>query len=492
MAFTNIIYGTIGETSGNVINSKSYTSNLSKFQVRYNGTGNWLECSESANITNKSNCSFEIKLKDGEILTDMCDMFNNCSSLTSLDLSNFDTSNVTDMDSMFYGCSSLISLDVSNFNTSNVDYMCHMFYGCSKLTSLDLSNFDTSKVNDMDWMFSKCSELISLDLSSFDISNVTDMNGMFSDCSKLTSLDLSNFDTSNVTAMNHMFQNCTSLTLLGLLYSPSSTINILAQLLDTSVARNIYYIDAKPSELIPRENISHIKYGENKVTANVTLRAIGNVEDELDCLTGDVTQRIGLALIDGTVGGGLPYGHGDPRNGTICLEFSKNSPIYMDGPLKNSSTPYISQQLPYRVGIGVDYCHIAKFSEVASSAIVRVPGNTRQEALDWLKNNLITFIYELETPIIKTVDLTTVDQDGQPTKLKTFNDITHVEIKADNIIPSVDVEVATKISETLSTLGLDHHDISETQNKLGRTIDEQTENTDATMMATTEIYEQTL
>ena len=41
-------------------------------------------------------------------------------------------------------------------------------------------------------------------------------------------------------------------------------------------------------------------------------------------------------------------------------------------------------------------------------------------------------------------------------------------------------------------MGLQHHDISETQNKLGQTIDEQTENTDATMMATTEIYEQTL
>ena len=77
-------------------------------------------------------------------------------------------------------------------------------------------------------------------------------------------------------------------------------------------------------------------------------------------------------------------------------------------------------------------------------------------------------------------------------KLKTFNDITHVEIKADPIIPSVDIEVATKINETLSTMGPQQLDISETQNKLGRTIDEQTENTDATMMATTEIYEQTL
>jgi surface protein len=45
---------------------------------------------------------------------------------------------------MFEGCSSLESVDLSNFNTSgkNLDYM---FYGCSKLTKLDLSSFDISK-----------------------------------------------------------------------------------------------------------------------------------------------------------------------------------------------------------------------------------------------------------------------------------------------------------------------------------------------------------
>ena len=37
-------------------------------------------------------------------------MFYYCSSLTSLDLSNFNTNNVTDMRSMFYNCSSLTSL----------------------------------------------------------------------------------------------------------------------------------------------------------------------------------------------------------------------------------------------------------------------------------------------------------------------------------------------------------------------------------------------
>ena len=34
-------------------------------------------------------------------------MFNECSSLTSLNLSNFNTNNITDMSGMFWGCKAL-------------------------------------------------------------------------------------------------------------------------------------------------------------------------------------------------------------------------------------------------------------------------------------------------------------------------------------------------------------------------------------------------
>lgn len=47
-------------------------------------------------------------------------MFKDCSSLTSLDCSNWDTSNVTRMQEMFENCSSLKTLDLSNFDTSNL------------------------------------------------------------------------------------------------------------------------------------------------------------------------------------------------------------------------------------------------------------------------------------------------------------------------------------------------------------------------------------
>ena len=54
---------------------------------------------------------------------------------------------------MFYCCSSLTSLNISNFDTSQVNYMRDMFSGCSQLSSLNLSNFNTSRVTNMEYIF---------------------------------------------------------------------------------------------------------------------------------------------------------------------------------------------------------------------------------------------------------------------------------------------------------------------------------------------------
>ena len=144
-------------------------------------------------------------------VTNMGYMFQGCSGLTSLDVSNFDTSNVTNMTSMFNGCNSLTSLDVSNFNTSKVTHMSSMFYSCSGLESLTLSNFNTSNVTYMNSMFYSCSGLESLDLSGWDTSNVTSMSGMFEGCSSLKSLDLSGWNTSKLKYMIDMFMGCDAL-----------------------------------------------------------------------------------------------------------------------------------------------------------------------------------------------------------------------------------------------------------------------------------------
>ena len=65
-------------------------------------------------------------------------MFHECSSLTNINLSNFNTDNVIDMSCMFYGCSSLITIDLSNFNINNDDGMISIFCGCKALNKKNI------------------------------------------------------------------------------------------------------------------------------------------------------------------------------------------------------------------------------------------------------------------------------------------------------------------------------------------------------------------
>ena len=131
-------------------------------------------------------------------VTSLYGTFRGCSSLSSLDLSNWNTSSVTTLCRTFSDCSSLTSVgDVSGWDMPKASgNMQAMFYGCSSLTTLDLSRWDTSRMDEFSWMFSGCSSLTTLDISGWDTSNVrlTDhpdipgCKGMYDGCSKLAYL----------------------------------------------------------------------------------------------------------------------------------------------------------------------------------------------------------------------------------------------------------------------------------------------------------------
>ena len=155
---------------------------------------------------NKGNQNFKYcPFFDTSNVTDMSDMFKECSSLTTIPLLN--TSKVITMYSMFEGCSTLTT--IPQIDTSKVTNMYDMFEGCSSLTSISL--LDTSKVTDMNYMFKGCSSLTSI--PALDTSNVTRMSYMFSGCSSLISIPL--LDTSKVNDMSSILSGCRSLKYLG-------------------------------------------------------------------------------------------------------------------------------------------------------------------------------------------------------------------------------------------------------------------------------------
>jgi surface protein len=203
-------------------NSTGY-SNISKYIKKMTVNGEEVEISNAPNLPNDSNTVVVHFNKFNENIS-LYYLFYNNKYITSIDLSNFDTSKITSMSEMFSSCSSLTYLNLSNLNTSNVTNMSWMFSNCSKLTSLDVSSFNTNKVKDMERMFYGCSQLKSLDISNFDISSVTSMRLIFSDCSSLTSLTV-NTDVTSISSSSNMFYNVTT---SGTLYTNSSS-NVFAQ-----------------------------------------------------------------------------------------------------------------------------------------------------------------------------------------------------------------------------------------------------------------------
>ena len=117
-----------------------------------------------------------------------------------------DTSSMTSMYQMFYNCSSLQTLDVSDWNTSKVTSMERMFNKCTSLQSLDVSGWDTSKVTNMSYIFYDCGSLQSLDVSGWDTSKVTNILSMLSYCNKLTTLiggrTIEEVISNNISALN--------------------------------------------------------------------------------------------------------------------------------------------------------------------------------------------------------------------------------------------------------------------------------------------------
>ena len=167
---------------GNVSNVTGVVFDSSFANARPKSCYQWF-----ANMNNLTTISGIEYLKTDEVLT-MRGMFGGCVSLTSLDVSGFNTANVTDMYYMFAGCSSLKSLDVSGFSTTQVTDMNGMFYGCSNLTSLDVSGFNTTNVTVMPGMFGDCSALTSLDLNSFTFNSSTETSFLLYGCSHLKTL----------------------------------------------------------------------------------------------------------------------------------------------------------------------------------------------------------------------------------------------------------------------------------------------------------------
>ena len=119
----------------------------------------------------------------------------------------------------FQNCTSLTSVDLSSLTTiSGNSPLYSAFQGCTSLTSINLSSLTTIPGNNgMCYTFQSCTSLTSVDLSSLtSVSGGTGMGTTFQGCTSLTSVDLSSLTTiSGNKAMLSAFQGCVLLRTLS-------------------------------------------------------------------------------------------------------------------------------------------------------------------------------------------------------------------------------------------------------------------------------------
>ena len=240
-----------------------------------------LELKENFEISeHDSNKEFlEIELKGISKITNMKDMFSQCTSLVSLsdDFSNLDTKKITIMSFLFSGCELLLSLpDISKWDTSNVTDMGFMFSGCSSLEKLpDISNWNISNVKDISFMFNNCSSLLSLpDISKWDTPNLNNISFLFSGCKSLSSIpDISIWKTYNIIDMSFLFNGCASLVFLP---------DISKWDVNLVLKNNMMFSFCYSLSIIP--NIFDLNKMDTQVFSFIGAINLNNIESNLDCI----------------------------------------------------------------------------------------------------------------------------------------------------------------------------------------------------------------
>lgn len=207
--------------------------------------------------------------------------------------------------------------------------------------------------------------------------------------------------------------------------------------------------------LTPSIDTSYEPYKTNILTVNedVTLRGVGEVRDELDLLTGEVTERIGEVVLDGS--------------DSFSYLFESNSNemttmVHVPIPNTNRTFKFYNDKLVEKFIYENTSTTEGIFSEW-NGLYIRLLNSKLQSAniegvKKYLQENPITVQYELAQESVKTVDLTNQDQNGQNVKqLMSFNGGTHFSTSSQDgsLQPTIIVDVVTDLEETLKVCSLE-------------------------------------
>lgn len=116
------------------------------------------------------------------------------SSITTINVEYWDTSQVTTFSNMMAECATIKEINLESWNVSNATDMKKMFFGCKKLESIgDISDWRTLSCENMEHMFEGCQRLKNIGkLNDWNVYKVESFASMFKDCKSLSNIS---FDT---------------------------------------------------------------------------------------------------------------------------------------------------------------------------------------------------------------------------------------------------------------------------------------------------------
>ena len=201
---------------------------------------------------------------------------------------------------------------------------------------------------------------------------------------------------------------------------------------------------------------SYEPYQSSILTVNedVELRGVGEVKDELNLLTGELTQRIGEIVLDGSENWYL----NTSKENTIRFQVQIHIKYTGDNTIDSYEKRVLSSQFPTVRNIEWSNDVEKIESDYKGRLGVRILKSKLSTPdingfKSYLQANPLLVQYELATHVIKTVDLTITNQDGETlNKLKPIEGTMHLSTSGENIKPLFSGEIPVEaITQNLAS-----------------------------------------
>ena len=172
---------------------------------------------------------------------------------------------------------------------------------------------------------------------------------------------------------------------------------------------------------------------------DVVLRGIGDVQDTLDCLTDEVTERIGEIVLDDTLSYEHAWGGGRDTETDYVIGVKVNNHLWN---VSHETQHWLFKCDKLRTrgitsfnGYGFFLFYVSKsvLGEELTNAKIR----------EYILSLNATVQYPLATPVIKTVDLNILDQDNQPQERMKLFPNGHINTSSSTFPPILELKGIT-------------------------------------------------